>query len=177
MKVGILGGSFNPAHLGHIHLSEIAIKKLALNQLWWIPTAQNPLKAKNDFLTFEERIKNCQILTKKNPKIYVKKINNFYTIDLINYLQKKHKNYEFIWVMGADNLQELHRWHDFKNLIQKIEFAIFSRDNYLKKTNNFKALKIYKKYKNTSKKLPKFSIFHSQKLNISSTQIRNNNNA
>ena len=96
MKVGILGGSFNPAHLGHIHLSEIAIKKLALNQLWWIPTSQNPLKAKNDFLSFEERIKNCQILTKKNPKIYVKKIDNFYTIDLINYLQNKHKNYEFI---------------------------------------------------------------------------------
>ena len=58
MKVGILGGSFNPAHLGHIHLSEIAIKKLALNQLWWIPTSQNPLKLKNNFLTFEERIKN-----------------------------------------------------------------------------------------------------------------------
>ena len=177
MKVGILGGSFNPAHLGHIHLSEIAIKKLALNQLWWIPTSQNPLKAKNDFLSFEERVKNCQILTRKNPKIYVKKIDNFYTIDLINYLQNKHKNYEFIWVMGADNLAELHRWHDFKNLIQKIEFAIFSRDNYLKKANNFKASKLYQKYKNKSKKLPKFSIFHSRKLNISSTQIRNNNNA
>ena len=68
MKVGILGGSFNPEHLGHIHLSEIAIKKLALNQLWWIPTSQNPLKAKNDFLSFDERIKNCQILTKKKSQ-------------------------------------------------------------------------------------------------------------
>ena len=58
MKVGILGGSFNPAHLGHIHLSKIAIKKLDLNQLWWIPTSQNPFKQKNDFLNFEERVKN-----------------------------------------------------------------------------------------------------------------------
>ncbi len=172
MKIGILGGSFNPAHLGHIHLSEIALKKLALNQLWWIPTSQNPLKKKNNYLTFEERVKNCQIITQKNPKIYVKKIDNFYSIDLINSLQKKYKNYEFIWVMGADNLKDFHRWHDFNNLIHKIEFAIFSRDNYLKKTSNFKALKLYQKYKNKSKKLPKFSIFHSRKLNISSTQIR-----
>ena len=172
MKIGILGGSFNPAHLGHIHLSEIALKKLDLNQLWWIPTSQNPLKEKNDYLTFEERIKNCQIITQKNPKIYVKKIDNFYSIDLINSLQKKYKNYEFIWVMGADNLKDFHHWHDFKNLIYKIEFAIFSRDNYLKKTSNFRALKLYQKYKNKSKKLPKFSIFHCRKLNISSTQIR-----
>ena len=90
MKVGILGGSFNPAHLGHIHLSKIVIKKLALNQLWWIPTPQNPLKAKNNFLSFEERIKKCQIITQKNPKIYVKKINYFYSIDLVNFLQKKY---------------------------------------------------------------------------------------
>ncbi len=176
MKVGILGGSFNPAHLGHIHLSKIAIKKLDLNQLWWIPTSQNPLKIKNNFLTFKERVKNCKIITQKNPKIYVKKIDNFYSIDLINSLQKKYKNYEFIWVMGADNLADFHRWHDFKNLICKIEFAIFSRDNYLKKINNFKAIKIYKKYKNNSKNLPKFSIFNTPKFNISSTQIRNEKN-
>ena len=176
MKVGILGGSFNPAHLGHIHLSKIAIKKLGLNQLWWIPTSQNPLKQKNAFLNFEERVKNCKIITQKNPKIYVIKIDNFYSIDLINSLQKKYKNYEFIWVMGADNLLDFHRWHDFKNLICKIEFAIFSRDNYLKKINNFKEIKIYKKYKNNSKNLPKFSIFNTPKLNISSTQIRNEKN-
>ena len=95
---------------------------------------------------------------------------------MINSLQKKYKNYEFIWVMGADNLKDFHRWHDFKNLIHKIEFAIFSRDNYLKKINNFKAIKLYKKYKNKSKKLPKFSIFNTPKLNISSTQIRNEKN-
>ena len=74
--------------------------------------------------------------------------------------------------MGADNLEDLHHWHDFKNLIQKIEFAIFSRDNYLKKTSNFKALKLYQKYKNNSKKLPKFSIFNTPKLDISSNHLR-----
>lgn len=177
MKIGILGGSFNPPHQGHLHISKLALQKLKLKQLWWIPTPQNPLKPHNNFLNFEERIEACKSIIsrdiiKVNPQIYVKKINNFYSIDLINLLQKKYKNYEFIWIMGDDNLSKFHKWHDFKNLIHKIEFAVFSREHNWHKFSQCPALKIYKKYTKKSKKLPKISILNNIKLNLSSTQIR-----
>lgn len=172
MKIGILGGSFNPPHQGHIHISKLALQKMQLNQIWWIPTRQNPLKKFDNFLSFDQRIEACQKLTKNHPKIAVKKIENFYSFDLVNLLKKRYKKYDFIWIMGADNLPNLHRWRRFKQLINAIEFAIFSRDNFIIKNNNYPAIKLYKKYRRNRKKLPKITLYNSPKINISSTQIR-----
>jgi nicotinate-nucleotide adenylyltransferase len=176
MKIGILGGSFNPPHLGHLHISEIAIKKLNLDQIWWIPTTQNPLKSSDNFLDFEQRILATKKFTEHNPKIFVKKIPNIYSIDLINFLQKKYPKYEFIWIAGADNLQNLHRWKNFDILIKKIEFAFFSREKFLLKINNYQSIKRYRFLKKSSKKLPRFRFFYNKNLDISSTSIRHQPN-
>ncbi|NBX52963.1 MAG: nicotinate (nicotinamide) nucleotide adenylyltransferase [Proteobacteria bacterium] len=173
IKIGILGGSFNPAHEGHVHISKLAIQKLSLKQLWWVPTAQHPFKKFNNFLDLEERIKLCQKITKLHPKIKVKKIDNFYAIDLIKKLQKQHKFVEFIWVMGADNLPNFHKWHKFQELINCVQFAIFTRQDFILKNANCPALKMAKKYHRNSEKFPKISLFHSPNLDISSTKIRN----
>lgn len=172
MKIGILGGSFNPAHEGHVHISQLAIKKFSLQQLWWIPTSHHPFKKYNNYLSLDDRIKICQELTSKNHKIKIKKINNFYTIDLVKNLQKQYRFAKFMWIMGADNLPNFHKWHKFHELINIIEFQIFARSDCLLKNNNCPAIKLAKKFKKNAHKLPKINLLNSSKIDISSTKIR-----
>jgi nicotinate-nucleotide adenylyltransferase len=174
MKVGLFGGSFNPPHQGHLHISNLATKKLALNQIWWIPTAQNNFKDKSIYEPYETRYKKCETLTQNNPKIYLKDFSEIRTETLVKKLQKKYPNYQFIWIMGADNLPRFHQWDNFRNLIKLLPFAIFSRDNFLPQVSRSKAFKIYEKLKSSNKKLPNFLIIRTKTVNISSTQIRKN---
>lgn len=148
MKIGILGGSFNPEHDGHLHISLLAIKKLNLDQLWWIPTKFNPFKNQANYLNHQQRLKDCQKFVKNHPKIYVKNFAEIYTIKLIQRLQKKHKNHEFFWIMGADNFDNFHRWKNFIELIKLLPIAIFSRDDYLAKIRKTKAWQIYQTKRN-----------------------------
>ena len=143
MKIGILGGSFNPVHLGHMHLANLAITKLQLNQLWLIPTNYNPLKNKSDYLSLDQRIFQCQEIAKNYPKIYVKKFSEIYTIELIEKLKNKYPNYQFYLIMGADNFENFHRWKNFSKIIKMISIAIFSRNNYLLKLSKSKAWNRY----------------------------------
>lgn len=167
MKVGLLGGSFNPPHRGHIYISNLAIKKLGLNQVWWIPTAHNPLKDRSIYEIYETRVDRCQILTAKNPKIYVKKFDEIYTEILIKKLQARHKNIEFFWLMGADNLEKFHQWEGFKKIIHKVPLMIFSRQKSLRKIKKTPAWKFVSS--------SKFKVFYTKNLDISSTAIRNKN--
>lgn len=164
MKVGLLGGSFNPPHQGHIYISNLALKKLGLNQVWWIPTAQNPFKEKSIYEGYEERLKKCQILTKSHAKIHIKKFDEIYTNILITKLRARYKNIEFFWLMGADNLEKFHQWEGFKKLIHRIPLIIFSRENFLKKIKKTPAWKFVA----TSK----YQIFYTKNFNISSSEIR-----
>ena len=186
MKIGLFGGSFNPPHQGHIYISELAIKKLGLNQLWWIPSKYNPLKKRVIFDDFESRLKKCQQMTLGLPKIKVKnfKEDSVYTEELLTKLKAQYKNHQFYWIMGADNLVNFHRWKNFKKLIKMVSFVVFSRQNFLLKLKNSKAYNIYlgflknspnKGDKITGKNLPQFLIYRIKNLDISSTQIREKN--
>ena len=164
MKVGLLGGSFNPPHQGHLHISNLAIKKLGLNQVWWIPTAHNPFKEKSIYESYESRFKKCQQLTDAHPKIRIQKFDEIYTEILVAKLQAKYKNIEFFWLMGADNLAKFHQWEGFKKIINKVSLIIFSRENFLKKIKKTRSWKFIT--------FSKYKIFHTKNLDISSTQIR-----
>lgn len=166
MKIGLLGGSFNPPHKGHLYISNLAIKKLGLNQVWWLPTKQNPFKEKSLYEGYFQRFSKCVSITKNSPKIYVKKYDEISTEKLVSFIKNRHKNYEFIWLMGADGVKELHRWNNFKKLVQKIPFAIFSRENFFKEIRKSKAFLAFKRTTN------KFTIFATKNLNISSTKLR-----
>ncbi len=174
MKIGLFGGSFNPPHQGHLHISNLAIKKLKLDQVWWIPTSHNPFKNKAIYESYDKRCKKCSLLIEKNPKIILKEIDEIYTEKLVKNLQNKYKNYHFIWIMGADNLEKFHQWDYFKNLIKLIPFAIFSREKHLLKIRKTKSFTIYKSLKKNKNSLPQFLIFRTKNLNISSTEIRQN---
>ena len=181
-KIGLLGGSFDPPHKGHIFLSLEAKKLLQLDEIWWLVTPQNPLKI-NKPATYNERLKNCKKITKNSPiiiKEIEKKINSKYTYQTLNYILKHYSNIKFFWIMGADNLINFHKWQKWKDIFNDIAIVVFRRHGY-----NTKALKshtshIYKNYKIVKKnlsvddfiKLPAWTLIQNKEIKVSSTEIR-----
>jgi nicotinate-nucleotide adenylyltransferase len=175
MRVGLFGGSFNPPHQGHLHVSKLALQKLGLNQIWWIPTAHNPFKEKGIYESYENRVTKCLKISSHNPKIYIKKFDEIRTEKLVKKLQKKYPTYKFFWIAGADNLARLHEWDNFRGLIKMLPLVIFSREEFLPKIRQTKAFILYQKLRDSRKNsLPNFKILATKNLNISSTEIRNN---
>ena len=131
LKVGLLGGSFNPAHAGHRHISLLALKQLQLDQIWWLVSPQNPLKPYSGMLPFRERQVSAQMIA-RHPRIRVSDIENRlgtrYTIDTLERLRRRWPNYRFVWLMGADNLLQLPRWRRWRKIVQTVPIAIFNRD-------------------------------------------------
>ena len=166
IKIGILGGSFDPAHKGHLAISKEARKRFKLEKIIWAVTKKNPLKAESK-TPISKKIKDCKKVIGFNSFIKVKFYENIIksnkTIDLINHL-KKNKNLEIFFLMGADNLINFHKWHKSKLITQKCNIVVFDRHGY--KKNSLKS-KTYKKLNNRTLTFVKF-----KKVNISSSQLR-----
>lgn len=165
MKIGILGGSFNPPHLGHFHLSKLALQKLDLDQIWWVVTTRNPLKNSADYESYAARTQKCQEITNNHPQIKIVNFSEIYTEKLITRLRKKYPQHHFTFVAGADVLAQLHRWKNFKKIISTIDLAIFAREDFLLKIQKFPSWKFIKTNN-------RFRIFFTQKNPLSSTEIR-----
>ena len=166
-KIGILGGSFDPSHKGHLKISIEAKKKFKINKIIWAITKKNPFKSKSHF-TLKKRIALAKKITKKynfiSVKFYEDKIKSNKTIDLINYLKKKNKKSEIFFLMGADNLISFHKWHRWKTISSKCNILVFDRTNY--KSKSLKSM-AFKKLNNKGLKFIKF-----KKVNISSSKLR-----
>ena len=165
-KIGILGGSFDPAHKGHLAISKEAAKRFKLKKIVWAITKKNPFKKKSN-LDLSERIKFCKKIVRNNKfievKFFEKKIRSNKTINLINFLTKNKKN-KIYFIIGADNLINFHKWDKWKIISQKSIIIVFDRHGYKKKSINSKA------YKSLNKDKLKFIKFN--KVNISSSQLR-----
>lgn len=167
LKIGILGGTFDPPHIGHLHVSKIALKRLKLNSVIWLITKKNPLKQK-PYLSTNMRIKLSRDIVKNNKKIFVKflddKTKTRNTFDLLNYINKKNKKIKLFFLIGADNLIQFHKWDKWEKIPQLAKIVVFARPNYMIKAFNSIA----------SKKLKKndWIYINSKKMNISSSLIR-----
>ena len=166
-KIGILGGTFDPPHRGHLQISIEAKKKYKINSIIWAITKKNPFKKKSLF-TLKKRILLAKNLTYKKKYISVKfyedKINSNRTIDLINFIKQKHNNYQLYYLMGADSLISFHKWHKWRSISSKCNILVFDRTNYKSKSLNSLA---FKKLKNKGLKFINF-----KKVNISSSKLR-----
>ena len=166
IKIGVLGGSFDPAHKGHLAISKEAKKRFSLKKIIWAITKNNPFKAQSE-TSISKRIKDCKKIIGLNSfikvKFYENIINSNKTIDLINYL-KKNKSIEIYFLMGADNLITFHKWHKSKSISQKCNILVFDRHGY--KKNSLKS----KTFKKLNKSILTFIEF--KKVNISSSQLR-----
>ena len=165
-KIGVLGGSFDPAHIGHLAISKKAVKEYKLKKIIWAITLKNPLKKKNN-TSISERIQSCKKIIKLNNfikiKFYEKIIRSNKTIDLINFLKRTTKA-EIYFLMGADNLVNFHKWYRWEAISKKCKIIVFDRHGY--KKNSLKS----KTFKQLSKVNLEFIEFN--KVNISSSQLR-----
>ena len=166
IKIGVLGGSFDPAHKGHLAISKEAKKIFHLKKILWAITKKNPFK-KRSKVNLSERIRFCKKIIGKNNSIKVKffedKIRSNKTFKLINYLTRKNKN-EIYFIMGADNLINFHKWHKWKIISRKCKIIVFDRHGYKKKSLDSTT------FKRLNGKNLKFIEF--DKVNISSSQLR-----
>ena len=166
-KIGILGGTFDPAHIGHIKISRKAKKKFKLNCIIWAITKKNPFKNKSK-LNLNARIKYAKKITKKEKFIKIEffenKIKSNKTINLINYFKKINKKSDIYFIMGADNLINFHKWHKWKSISQKCNILVFDRQGY--KTKSLKSIT----FKHLNQKSLEFVKF--KKVNISSSKLR-----
>ena len=185
-SVGLLGGSFDPPHKGHIYISLEAKKILKLNEIWWLVTPQNPLKISKP-ATYNERLLNCLSITRGHPiKVseIEKKISTKCTYDSLNYIINHYTNINFFWIMGADNLINFHKWHNWKSIFKNISIVVFKRHGYNNKALNSIASKTFSKYQILANPINKSHFIHNpswtwinnREIKISSSEIRNQRN-
>jgi nicotinate-nucleotide adenylyltransferase len=165
-KIGVLGGTFDPAHIGHLEISKQAKKRFGLKNIIWAITKQNPFKdeSRSNLRTRMQFAK--KIIGKNNyikVKFYEEKIGSNRTIDLIRYLSKEQKN-EIYFIIGADNLINFHKWYKWKSIIKKCTILVFDRQGY--KAKSLKSVT----FNRTNNKNLTFVNFN--KVNISSSQLR-----
>ena len=132
-RIGILGGSFNPAHQGHRHISLQALKRLRLDEVWWLVSPQNPLKPQVGMAPFEARIDSAKTVA-DHPRIRVtdveKGLGTTYTAETLARLVRRFPNHRFVWLMGADNLAQISRWNRWTRIFQTVPVAVFDRPTY-----------------------------------------------
>jgi len=132
-RIGLLGGSFNPAHPGHRHVSLEALKRLALDEVWWLVSPQNPLKPARGMASFAKRLANAAAYA-RHPRIRVldleARLGTRFTLDTLKALQPRLPRLHFVWLMGADNLTQLRRWKDWPEIFFRVPIAVFARPTY-----------------------------------------------
>jgi len=167
MKIGLLGGTFNPPHFGHIGISKEALDLLNLDEIWWLVTKQNPLKNSINN-NFEKRVKLCQEISQNENKILVKdlekNLKDSYFINLLKKILTDYQGNEYILIIGADNLINFHLWYKWQEILDLVKIAVFDRGNFLQEAKESKAA-IFAK--------DKIIFLNNQKYNISSSKIRN----
>jgi len=132
-RVGLLGGSFNPAHEGHRHISLEALKRLALDEVWWLVAPQNPLKPVRGMAPLTKRVAGARRLA-RHPRIRVldleSRLGTRFTIDTVTVLQRILPRTRFIFLMGADNLTQIRHWKSWQGLFSRLPIAVFDRPTY-----------------------------------------------
>ena len=168
-KIGILGGSFDPPHKGHVKISKISLEKIKLEKIFWIITKKNPFK-KKPFFSLKDRLSKAKKSIKKYKNIRVvyldEKIRSSRTINVINYFRKVKKQKDLYLILGSDNLLKFHKWTNWKKIVKLTKLIVFSRKGYDKKSKKSVVVKYLNK---------KNIIYINNKLiDISSSNIKKN---
>ncbi len=171
--IGVMGGSFNPPHEGHLHISELAIKELALNKLLWLVSPQNPIKSEKPLYSFNERIKLCKELVGQNSKIEISDLEQkfspssrkFYTYNFLKRFKDKFPQYEVKLILGADNLINFHKWYRYKEIPELADIIFFSRPD---ESGDLK----YKALNSRFGKSGEYKFINSRMIKISSSELR-----
>jgi nicotinate-nucleotide adenylyltransferase len=184
MRIGLLGGSFNPPHVAHRAISLFAIKRLELDRVWWLVSPGNPLKDPGGVRDLDERAEAARRMA-DDPRIDVSCLESVigtrYTVDTISYLRRRASGLRFVWIMGADNLAQFHRWQNWRRIASEVPIAVIDRP-----PQSFRALAApaaqalarYRLPENQAGRLadrraPAWVFLTGMKLSLSSTGLRN----
>jgi nicotinate-nucleotide adenylyltransferase len=184
MRIGLLGGSFNPPHTAHRAISLFAIKRLKLDRVWWLVTPGNPLKDHGTLRDLDARAEAARKMA-DDPRIDISCLESVigtrYTVDTISYLRRRASGLRFVWIMGADNLAQFHRWQNWRRIASEVPIAVVDRP-----PQSFRALAApaaqalarYRLPENQAGRLaeqhaPAWVFLTGMKLNLSSTGLRN----
>ena len=184
MRIGLLGGSFNPPHAAHRAISLFALKRLKLDRVWWLVTPGNPLKDHDGLRDLDARAEAARKMA-GDPRIDVSCLESVirtrYTVDTISYLRRRASGLRFVWIMGADNLAQFHRWQNWRRIASEVPIAVIDRP-----PQSFRALASpaaqalarYRLPENQAGRLaeqptPAWVFLTGMKLSLSSTGLRN----
>jgi nicotinate-nucleotide adenylyltransferase len=181
LRVGLLGGSFNPAHRGHLHISKSALKALGLDYVWWLVSPQNPLKSIKDMTSLAQRLSAAREMT-KHPRITVTNIEDqlgtLYTADTLALLLQRFPTVHFIWLMGSDNLVQIPGWRDWQDIFMMMPVAVVARPGTVLKARRGPAAQKFAGARVSADKSfanrlpPAWTIIETQHDTTSATQIR-----
>ena len=132
-RIGLLGGSFNPAHAGHRAISLAALDALGLDEVWWLVSPGNPLKAPENMAPFATRLASARAQARRariRPSDIEARLGTRFTVDTLAALVRRYPNHRFIWLMGADNLGQFHLWRDWRKIAHEVPIAVIARPGY-----------------------------------------------
>jgi nicotinate-nucleotide adenylyltransferase len=187
-RIGLLGGSFNPAHAGHLHVSLLALKMLRLHAVWWLVSPQNPLKSRIE-RAYADRIRLARAAAAADPRIYVSdlehRLDARYSIETLAILKRRFPRYRFVWIGGADILLDFHRWRRWRRIFRALPIVIFDRPQYLFPALASRAAKTFRRHRRpifggagggafVCSRPPAWAIVPGPRLGVSATAIRQN---
>lgn len=186
MQVGLFGGSFNPPHGGHALVAEIALRRLRLDQLWWMVTPGNPLKSSRELAPLAERIRLSEAIA-RDPRMKVTAFEASYhvryTADTLALIKARNPGVDFVWIMGADNLRDFHRWQRWRQIAMTFPIAIIDRpgstlsflSSVMAKTFAYARVDESDAPRLARMQAPAWTFIHGRRSWLSSTAIRNGN--
>src|ERR1700719_1625658 len=184
MRIGLLGGSFDPPHLAHRAISQFAIKRLKLDRVWWLVTPGNPLKENGALRGLEARAEAAREMA-DDPRLDTSCLESVigtrYTVDTISYLRRRASGLRFVWIMGADNLAQFHRWQNWRRIAAEVPTAVIGRPPHSLRALAAPAAQALARYRlpeNQAGRLadhnaPAWVFLTGMKLSLSSTGLRN----
>jgi nicotinate-nucleotide adenylyltransferase len=182
-RIGLLGGSFNPAHDGHRQISLEALKRLGLDELWWLVSPQNPLKPVAGMAPLDDRLVRARAVA-RHPRIRATGIEELlashYTADTLRALTRRFPRVRFVWLMGADNLMQLTEWKDWSEIFHTVAVAVFDRPSYSLRACAAKAARRFARHRLDERQArelagrapPAWVFIHSRLSALSATRIR-----
>ncbi len=183
-RIGLLGGSFNPAHAAHLQISRDALKRLGLDEVWWLVSPQNPLKSSKGMAEKPRRIEAAREIAGQEPQILVtgieSRLGTRYSAESLARLQGLLPRVRFVWLMGADNLLQIHRWQDWTQIFNRLPVAVFDRPPYSVRALSSKAARRFKAARLAERNAsaladtaaPAWVFIHGRKNPLSATGIR-----
>lgn len=184
LRIGLLGGSFNPAHDGHRHITLEALKRLRLDFVWWLVSPQNPLKTANGMAALEKRLAGAREIVRGHPKMIVTALETElatrFTADTLRELTARFPRTRFVWLMGADNLLQLPLWQRWESILRMVPVAVVDRPPYLYGATSGRAAQRFSRARRRESsagglarsKRPAWMLLHQPRRTISSTEIR-----